>query len=52
MATFKVIERQPKGDVSQCLRCGFTWYPRKPGRPARCANPKCRSPYWNKERKK
>lgn len=30
-----------------CQRCGHTWHPRRNSRPARCANPKCRSPYWN-----
>ena len=29
-----------------CLRCGYDWYPRTPAKPARCANPRCRSPYW------
>lgn len=31
-----------------CTRCGSTWYPRTPGRPAGCA--KCHSPYWDKPR--
>jgi len=31
-----------------CLRCGATWYPRKPEKPVRCA--KCRSPYWATKR--
>jgi len=35
----------------KCLRCGYTWFPRKPEPPQACANPKCRSPYWNKPRK-
>ncbi len=33
-----------------CQRCGWEWYPRRPERPVRCANPKCRSPYWDKAR--
>lgn len=28
-----------------CKRCGHTWSPRLPGRPARCAN--CGDPYWD-----
>jgi hypothetical protein len=28
-----------------CMRCGFRWYPRKPGTPLRCG--KCLTPYWN-----
>ena len=31
-----------------CKRCGHTWIPRKE-KPITC--PKCRSPYWDKERK-
>jgi len=30
----------------KCLRCGYEWYPRKPGKPVRCA--KCKTPYWDK----
>ncbi len=33
-----------------CLRCEHTWYPRTPRHPKVC--PKCKSPYWNKEREK
>ena len=32
-----------------CLRCGYRWYPHTSRTPIRCANPKCRSPYWNRE---
>lgn len=31
-----------------CNRCGHQWWPRMVGRPKQC--PKCRSPYWDKER--
>ncbi len=31
-----------------CLRCGYKWYPRKPGEPLGCGA--CHSPYWNKPR--
>ena len=34
----------------KCLRCHKEWYRRKPERPITC--PGCRSPYWDKERKK
>lgn len=35
----------------KCKRCGHEWYPRTPGvLPRVCPNPKCKSPYWNKER--
>lgn len=33
----------------KCHRCGHTWYPRSPKRPAHCA--KCNSPYWASPRK-
>ena len=32
-----------------CKRCGYGWYPRKKEMPKTC--PRCRSPYWTKERK-
>ena len=32
-----------------CKRCGHTWYPRKP---VSLTCPKCRSPYWDKERQR
>ena len=32
-----------------CLRCGHTWYPRREVYPTVC--PRCKSPYWDKERK-
>lgn len=34
----------------KCLRCGKVWVPRKVERPRQC--PKCKSPYWDRERKK
>ena len=37
-------------EKEKCLRCGYSWYPRKPGKPKYCANKKCRSPYWNKSK--
>lgn len=33
-----------------CNRCGHSWYPRSEQIPKWC--PKCKSPYWNKERVK
>jgi predicted Zn-ribbon and HTH transcriptional regulator len=32
----------------QCVRCGWTWYPKQPGRPKRC--PHCTSDYWDQAR--
>ena len=35
----------------KCLRCGHEWYPRDPHKhPKVCPNPKCKSPYWDRER--
>jgi len=32
-----------------CLKCGYDWTSNN-NHPTRCANPKCRSPYWDKGR--
>lgn len=34
-----------------CNRCGHSWVPRVEN-PTVCANKKCKSPYWNKERQR
>ena len=34
----------------KCFRCGHEWYPRKPFGPLAKNCPKCKSPYWNRER--
>lgn len=37
----------------KCLRCGHEWHPRDPTvHPKVCPNPKCKSPYWDRPRKK
>jgi len=33
----------------KCKRCGHRWYPRTTTIPEVC--PKCKNPYWNKDRK-
>lgn len=33
----------------QCNRCGHKWFPRSTDEPTIC--PKCKSPYWNRQRK-
>jgi len=33
-----------------CKRCGYEWWPKAPDKPMLCANPTCRSPYWQTER--
>ena len=35
----------PKDMVCDCLRCGYAWVKRVPGRPVRC--PKCKQPNWD-----
>ena len=39
-------------DILKCKRCGHRWKPRGNDLPTVCPNPKCKSPYWNKPRKK
>ena len=34
----------------KCERCGHQWIPRNKEQPIIC--PKCKSPYWNKARKR
>jgi len=36
--------------IVRCKRCGHRWAT-KLLHPTTCANPKCRSPYWDKERR-
>jgi len=36
--------------IVKCLRCGHEW-PTRLEHPLRCANPKCKSPYWDKPRR-
>src|SRR2546421_12621296 len=45
-------EPPPKPVYKQltCKRCGRSWTPRSPKKPVQC--PKCKSPYWNKNRVK
>ena len=31
-----------------CIRCGYSWILRKPGRPAKC--PSCSNPLWDRPR--
>ena len=33
----------------KCKRCGWGWFPRASKLPKVCPNPKCKSPYWNKD---
>ena len=35
----------------KCLRCGYAWVSRTPDTPPdQCANPKCRTYYWDQPR--
>lgn len=40
---------QIKLTTLKCTRCTHTWFPRSTERPTIC--PKCKSPYWDRERK-
>jgi hypothetical protein len=35
-----------------CYRCDYRWTPDSETPPQTCANRKCRSPYWNRPRRK
>lgn len=37
--------------LCKCLRCGYEWVTRMETLPIKCANEKCKSPYWNIPRK-
>jgi len=51
------INRMSQRDIQitisgwRCLRCGHEWVPRSKDKPRSCANPKCRSVYWDRPRK-
>lgn len=62
METVKVEATLVKMPRLKCERCGHEWLPRLNNKlisvfpfkwklPVRCANPKCRSPYWNRKKK-
>ena len=36
----------------KCFRCLYSWIPRSDELPVLCENPKCRSPYWKKPKKR
>lgn len=40
-----------EADGFECSRCSHVWVPKKAGFQAKTC-PKCRSPYWMKERQK
>ena len=50
-AKIQIIETKdiPPFPTLTCLRCGNTWQNRIP-KPKQC--PKCKSPYWNKPKRK
>lgn len=39
-----------KDKQCECKRCGYRWISIIP-HPERCANPKCRSPYWKTKKR-
>lgn len=47
-----VLKRKAVVVTLRCERCGYEWTPRTEGLPKVCANPKCKSPYWNRPRQK
>jgi len=51
---YQLVESQPVLHMPtlKCLRCGHKWHPRTDKLPAVCPNLKCKSPYWNKPRRR
>ena len=41
-----------KIDAYKCERCGHVWMPRATSKEEPKVCPKCKSPYWNRPRKK
>lgn len=35
----------------ECKRCFHKWFQKTPELPEVCPNPKCKSPYWSKDRR-
>jgi hypothetical protein len=46
------MSRALKLPTLKCLRCGHTWFPRQAELPKTCANKECKSPYWDRPRRK
>ncbi len=46
------MTRALKLPTLKCLRCGYTWFPRSTEPPKVCANKECKSPYWDRPRRK
>ena len=42
------MNKRIKVPTLKCLRCGHEWIPNRPVEPKVC--PKCKSPYWNKNK--
>jgi hypothetical protein len=57
MVSFSVMTPDRKRKIHRkrkpvtCFRCGWTWVPYGRALPARCANQRCRSPYWHTPRR-
>ena len=49
--TTLISKIKPKPYLHNCNRCGHEWSGNLQV-PKTCANPKCRTPYWNKPRKR
>lgn len=49
LLTLKIRNSNMKIPTLDCKRCNHAWYPRAQKKPVLC--PKCKSPYWNRDRK-
>ncbi len=50
--TDEEVKQMILDSMQTCNRCGHRWIPRSNKPPKVCPNPACKSPYWNKPRKR
>jgi len=49
-----MMKKDGATNLCDCERCGYKWFSKptvEKVTPTVCANPKCKSPYWNTARK-
>ena len=49
-----MMKKDGATNLCDCERCGYKWFSKPTTEkvtPTVCANPKCKSPYWNTPRK-
>ncbi|MGC2303523.1 MAG: hypothetical protein WA447_09400 [Candidatus Binatus sp.] len=48
----RVAKKTIKVEAYTCERCGYEWIRRFPDKPEPRTCPKCKSPYWDRPRRK